>query len=765
MLTLRHLGLLAAIAFATVCSHALAAETLPRRPNILFIISDELRKDAFGFEGHPIVRTPNLDRLAAQSMRFHGAYTTAPTCIPSRVAIFTGRYAKDASTIANPDQAEWGLPEILHRFGYYTGNVGKLHLAAATGSDWWDWLLIPASGNGAEYKSFLSILAPWFVITSNYTVNTATVPGTLYGPLPWTIGTSPLPDAYFEEAWVADRAIDFLCARTASPQPWFLTVSYLRPHSEFVVPEPYATMYPPEDMILPSTFVPGAGSQTRTTINDPAALRQVLSHYYGAVTMVDRHTGRVLDAIDELGFRDNTVVVFMADHGSMCGERNLMFKGVMYEGSAGIPLLIRVPGVTAGNTVTTAVTDNTSITPTMLELMGLAVPANMQGRSLVPVLSGQDGGPGEAFSHFADRMARRGDYKLIVPDAAGSPSQLYNVVADPQELNNLYGNPQYAAIQADLQSRVDTWWSGHLGPIVLPAVPTVVTQPVPALNVLPGATVQFSVAASGTGPLRYAWQKDRRDVSNGGHYSGASSTTLTVTAVDAGMAGNYRCEVSNDGGATFTIEVALTVGSSGSANTAAVPAYPQETSAARAEDSFAVTADGPAADSIYASVPGITQQPVDHLDFPSGQVASFAVSATGGGLSFKWERVNGTLVEGGSFSGVNTNTLSVTADTCTNGYYRCKVSNSDGSIYSNAARLLVVGSPAVPGDFDHDGDVDQEDFGHLQLCLDGDGFFCPDDCRDADLDNDSDVDLSDFNAFKKCLSGAGILASPGCMYQ
>src|SRR6185436_10792061 len=223
----------------------------------------------------------------------------------------------------------------------------------------------------------------------------------------------------FPEAWEASGAIDFLRAQKGKDKPWFLFVSMLKPHSEFVIPAPFDKMYAAKDMPLPKTFRPGAslpddfvagdgdgdpenkrkkkrekadgpGSPARLFINDADILREVTAHYYGAVSMVDKHMGRVLAALDELGMRDNTIVVFTADHGNMLGERNRMFKGVMYESSARVPLLLRAPGSVNGGQVQSVPVDNASIMPTLLELAGLPLPAGVQGKSLAPLLRGND---------------------------------------------------------------------------------------------------------------------------------------------------------------------------------------------------------------------------------------------------------------------------------------------------------------------------------------------------------------------------------------
>ena len=454
------------------------------RPNILLLVADEYRHDCLGVAGHPIVKTPNFDRLAAEGVRFTRAYVAAPVCSPSRATMFTGRYPNVHGVQGNNfpfNEGEVALPKLLRARGYTTGMVGKLHLQAE--GDWFDSAEIQAGGDSSSYLAFLR--ASGQLLKGN--ANTAAVPGSLVGAgkTPLRIGTSVLPEDRYPEAWEADRAIEFLRAQKGRDKPWFLFVSMLKPHSEFVIPAPFDKMYAPKDMPLPRTFRPGMalpdnfaagepaadgksrrkkkidgpGSPARLFINDADILREVIAHYYGAVSLVDKHMGRVLAAVNELGMREDTIVVFTADHGNMLGERNRMFKGVMYESSARVPLLVRAPGRIPAGRVSDAVLDNATLMPTLLDLAGLAVPAGVQGKSLAPLMRGAGPGPEAAYSYLSDKMVRQGDWKLIVPLArsrSGRP-ELYNVTRDPDEQTNLYGKPEAAGVQAKLTALMDSW--------------------------------------------------------------------------------------------------------------------------------------------------------------------------------------------------------------------------------------------------------------------------------------------------------------------
>ena len=469
-----------------------------KHPSILFLVADEYRHDCLGVEGHPIIKTPNFDRLATGGVRFTEAYAASPVCSPSRATLFTGRYPQIHGVRSNnlPFAAgEVTLPQILRANGYTTGIVGKIHLQGYR--DWFDYNQIDTAGNSPEYREFLHDNGK----TIQGSANVAAVKESLVKPdrTPLRIGTSVLPEYLYPEVWEADRAIDFLKKQKGQEKPWFLYLSMLKPHSEFVIPAPFDTMYPAKDMPLPRTFKPnmpmprdfraagedelagrktkgksnprrdnGPGSPGRLFINDPDILREVIGHYYGAVTLVDKHMGRVIAAMEQLGFGDDTIVLFTSDHGNMLGERNRMFKAVMYESSARVPMLCRGPGVPAGKVID-APFDNSAVMPTLLELAGLPIPAGVQGKSLVPLMQGKGPGPEAAYSYLSDKMVRHGDYKLIVPlDRKGGSPELYNVVKDPDEQENLYGKPEVADVQKKLAAMMDAWNNQHPAKVELP---------------------------------------------------------------------------------------------------------------------------------------------------------------------------------------------------------------------------------------------------------------------------------------------------------
>ena len=457
-----------------------AAEESARRPNVLIVMVDEMRADCLGVAGHPIVKTPRLDRLASEGAHFPITYTVSPVCSPARMSLFTGRYRQVHGVLRNNDPGNDGevtLPAMLKAHGYATGMSGKLHLhgPGSAGIDWYRMFAPKDPGfepNGLSYGDWLTKKHPDFKGNPSATG----IPGTMVEPDPagLRIGTSPLPDADYQTAWCADRAIEFITEQANGQRPWFFFCSFLRPHSPFVIPEPYATMYKPDDMILPPVppdteriireeLPKGRNANAvRHWIADPRILRPLMAHYYGSCTMIDHHTGRVLDALDELRLRDNTVVVFVADHGNMMGEKGRLFKGMMYEGATRVPLILRAPRMETGQKIQ-RIMEITDIAPTILELCGLPVPEGIQGNSFAKAL--QDvkqwlTWDDTAYSDLTESMIRRGLYKLMGyrgyrPRDSEPGWELYNIAEDPKEDRNLIADPGLSSLVKDLRTDLE----------------------------------------------------------------------------------------------------------------------------------------------------------------------------------------------------------------------------------------------------------------------------------------------------------------------
>ncbi len=473
-----------AIALALLSTAANAAEA-DRGPNILFVMVDEMRWNAMGCAGHPLVKTPHLDRLAREGTRFANAYTCAPICTPSRFSFFTSRYAHVHGSVDNGtglSEPQVLLPSILKHHGYETAISGKLHFRPS-GRDW-------------GFDHFWSFRNEG--------------PGTLptwpddlerkHGPAARGLSIEPFPDDALggdlgklsypkedsETFWITDRALDFLRIRDRS-RPFFLFVSYLEPHSPSRLPEPYwGSMVDPDRIPLPRTFQqdpskPSATDANRHEVNDPAIVRAMTAAYHAKMAMVDDNVGRLLGRLESEGLADDTIVVFTADHGNMLGDHNRWFKGVMYEGSARIPLLMKA--ATTGDhadafnrgKVVGQIVENIDVMPTLLEMIGHPLPDDpgFQGSSMVQLVEGRD--PKWEDVAFAERggmMVRTPDWKLIRNRAPNDRNrqpeyELYHLADDPEEEFDLANDPARAPIFETLRAMLDDWREAH------PSVPSI----------------------------------------------------------------------------------------------------------------------------------------------------------------------------------------------------------------------------------------------------------------------------------------------------
>ena len=311
-----------------------------------------MRWDAMSCARHPVVSTPNLDKLASQGTRFANAYTVAPVCSPARATAFTGRYADVHGVTSNGTPANKGeifLPSMMKHYGYHTAICGKLHYTPHQ--------------LGYGFDQFWSFSAEGPTPEIGYTAYLQKKHGSankwpkVDGTCPWPdddlgrdVGVFKYPEEDFETNWLTSRSIDYLRARAKEDKPWFLFTSYLKPHSPSVEPQRWFSKYDPNKIPVPP-LPPNAkeirakfqGQSRRHYLDDEKMLRAISAVYYGAVAHVDEQVGRLLGELERLGMADNTLVLFTADHGNMLGDRGRMFKGIMYEGSTHVPLIWRGP--------------------------------------------------------------------------------------------------------------------------------------------------------------------------------------------------------------------------------------------------------------------------------------------------------------------------------------------------------------------------------------------------------------------------------------
>jgi arylsulfatase A-like enzyme len=444
------------------------------RPNILFIMVDEMRWNVMSCEGHPFVKTPNLDRLAREGTRFAATYTCSPVCTPSRYCAFTSRYAHVHGAVNNgvpPAAGQLLLPAILQHHGYATAISGKLHFLPAHAShgfdDFWSY--------GGEGPGKLPSWPEFLAQAHSKAERTLLDQPYPNDPLGRDIARLAYPKEDTQTFWITARAGDFLRKRDKQ-KPFFLFVSYLDPHSPSHLPEPYWSMFDPAKMPTPN--IPETVKQerraalkagargpgpARSLLDNEEMARQLTAKYFAKVCMVDDNVGKLLQDIEQLGLMGNTLIVFTADHGNMLGDRGRWFKGLMYEGSSRIPLLIKAPKASAlaatfnQGRVVTDIVENIDVMPTLMEMAGLPLPpqAGFQGKSLVNLVTRKDPKwKNTAYSELGPKMIRTPQYKLI---KTGADYELYDMTRDSQEQNNLVNDPGHARVIEELKAKLEAW--------------------------------------------------------------------------------------------------------------------------------------------------------------------------------------------------------------------------------------------------------------------------------------------------------------------
>jgi arylsulfatase A-like enzyme len=488
--TIWMIGMLAATAAAA--SHGAAAADA--RPNVLFIVSDDLNC-LLGCYGDPRAKTPHIDRLAARGVRFERAYCTFPLCGPSRNSFLTGLYPNATGIQANaqifrqtiPEQVS--LPQAFRQAGYFAARIGKLYhynVPKSVGTNGhddpasWELELNPAGCDRLVEEPDIFSLTP----------------GQFGGTLSWY--ASPRPDAEHTDGLMADDAAWVIerCARRRD-RPFFLAVGFFRPHTPYVAPkEPWFGLYPESEMPvvagvaedqadLPRAAL-GSYKKEQDKLTDDLR-RQALQAYYASISFMDAQVGRVVDALERHGLADDTIIVFTSDHGYHVGEHGLWQKMSLFEESARVPLVIVAPGRAHAGGVATAPVSQVDLFPTLAALCDVPAPDTLQGQSLVPMLAdaavpGRNwaltqvvrGAPLGRIVRTLDAGSRGGrflGYSLRTPrwrytewDEGRAGRELYDHDADPRELTNLAERPEHAeqvaALSAQLREAVTTTFPG-----------------------------------------------------------------------------------------------------------------------------------------------------------------------------------------------------------------------------------------------------------------------------------------------------------------
>ncbi|MCC6419704.1 MAG: sulfatase-like hydrolase/transferase [Gemmataceae bacterium] len=425
---------------------ALAGAAAPRRPNVLFLISDEHSPHVAGCFGNRTVRTPWLDSIAAGGTAFDAAYTQNPICTPSRASFLTGRMASNVGVFGNVhgtlDDTVPTMADVFLQAGYAAGWMGKTHW----GGDPKFETPRPSkkAGAAAERRGARS-------------------------RLPEDAAIAAWPESEEVDSYATGQALEFLEQRRA--KPFFLGVSWRKPHFPFLVQQRFASLYEgkvaaPRVTARMIGELPAISREEREKYGfarlSEAQIRRALEIYYGMVTYMDEQIGAMLKKLDALGLRENTIVLYTSDHGEMGGEHGLWYKNSFYEASARIPMAWSWPKAIRRGARIGAPAMNLDILPTLCELCGLDKPAGLEGRSLAGLLAGrEDGRDRYALSEnyrgsAAGRMIRRGQWKFC--HYKDDRDQLFDLSQDPGEETNLAGRAEHKALASQLKEQALRGW-------------------------------------------------------------------------------------------------------------------------------------------------------------------------------------------------------------------------------------------------------------------------------------------------------------------
>ncbi len=470
---------------------------MPTKPNILWICTDQQRWDTLGCYGNSMVHSPNIDRLAEEGVLFERAFSQSPVCTPSRASFLTGRYPRTTRTRQNGQDIpadERLISRILADNGYSCGLSGKLHLSAChpsvtpdterridDGYTEFHWSHHPALplGQGIRANNWPTNEYDLWLRERGKSYATTPVEGSdyvVYG----------MPAAEHQTSWCAQKAITFMEQHQSVERPWMFSVNIFDPHHPFDPPREYLEPYLDklDEIPLPHHEKNELASKTLLQRIDHEGAyggragfewdkmserehRLVRAAYWAMCDLIDAQVGRMLEALERTGQRDNTIVIFMSDHGEMLGDHGIYLKGpYFYEEAVHVPMVISGPGFKKGKRARGMV-ELVDLAPTLLEAAGIPREPGMQGRSFLATLTGDtDPSRDDIYSEYYNAMPwhpkdvnpqttmlRTERYKLALSHS-DADAELYDLDADPHELTNLWSRPEMEAVKLDLMRRM-----------------------------------------------------------------------------------------------------------------------------------------------------------------------------------------------------------------------------------------------------------------------------------------------------------------------
>jgi len=455
--------LVAAVLGSLLPSVVSSAETRIQssKPNVLFLICDDLNCDMSTY-GHPTVQTPNMDRLAARGVRFESAHCQFPLCGPSRISFMTGMYPDQTLVHRNSVYVRehtpnvLTIPQVFRSAGYFATRVGKIyhynvprHVGTSGHDDPYSWnQVFNPRGRDKDEEHLI------FSLRKN----------TFGGTLSWLAADGT--DAEQTDGIAAAIAVERLRKHATEKTPFFMAVGLYRPHTPYVAPKKYFEMYPAKKIKVPQVPEgyyetlpkPAVDSITRkkdqiNLSNDLA--QQAIQAYYASITFADAQLGIILQALEETGLTENTIVVFTSDHGYHMGEHRHYQKTTLFENATRIPLVIAGPGVSETGKVAKGPVEMIDIYPTLTALAGLDTPAAVSGKSLVPMLADVSHSVRQAaltqFSSGYSIRTERYRYTHWGPDGSLG-AELYDHQNDNAEMVNLANRPESSAVVKELSA-------------------------------------------------------------------------------------------------------------------------------------------------------------------------------------------------------------------------------------------------------------------------------------------------------------------------
>jgi arylsulfatase A-like enzyme len=448
---------------ASILSPFISRANRTTRPNIVLIVADDWAHMDLGSAGHPLLKTPNLDRLASEGVRFTRAFTPNPICTPSRAALLTGQdcWTNECYFFGMPINTQSKhFAQLFSKAGYETFYTGKWHndgLPSRRGFTSGKYIGGGGPGSDGHFKPNVRDFG----------------------------GGKKYQIERFDSELFTDAAVEFIDSHRPDSKPFLLFISYMTPHDPWTPPGKYAAIYKPQTINLPPNFMPRPMNGSRpfkyysdwhgTNLRDekqmvpfprtPEGLRDVRSRYYGTITHDDEQIGRILRKLDNKKLAENTLVIFLADHGISLGAHGISGKQTMYEEGIRLPLIMRYPRLKRRSSENSNLVSLIDIFPTVCQAADIDVPESVEGKSLLDLYNSRATWDRKhIFASFVSptrhrlniRCIRTEHHKLI-HHLTTDEIELYDLEKDPYEMENLAGRRRFTKMQKQLMTQLSEW--------------------------------------------------------------------------------------------------------------------------------------------------------------------------------------------------------------------------------------------------------------------------------------------------------------------